>query len=76
MLVIGIQTDSLFSLRVFKPYQQLQARVKGPSAWKTSLAFRRRHAQKDSLAEKLNAVRIFPDVINDQTVMDSCRSVS
>ena len=31
--------------------------------------------QKDSLAEKLNAVRIFPDVINDQTVMDSCRLV-
>ena len=24
--------------------------------------------QKDNLAEKLNAVRIFPDVINDQTV--------
>lgn len=76
MLVIGIQTDSLFSLRVFKPYQQLQAGLKGLPHVEDIVGIPGAvMLQKDSLAEKLNAVRIFPDVINDQTVMDSCRSV-
>ena len=72
LLVIGIQTDKLFQLDIFKAYQALHNQLKGiknvegvldiPSAV---------NLQKDSATEKLIPIKIFADTISSQPELDS-----
>ena len=75
MLVIGIQSDSIFNLDKFNAYKDLHSELKNvknvigildvPSAI---------NLVKDSATQKLNAVKIFPETIQTQAELDSCKN--
>jgi predicted RND superfamily exporter protein len=75
-LVIGIQTKSLFSLATFKAYQDLHKDLKKVTYVEDVLSVPYSITLvKDSVTEKLNAVRIFADDTNSQQQLDSAKAV-
>jgi predicted RND superfamily exporter protein len=75
-LVIGIQTDKLFTLDVFKAYQKLHKDIKKVEYVEDILSVPSSITLiKDSATEKLNAVRIFNDDISTQQQLDSAKAV-
>ncbi|MBC7536644.1 MAG: MMPL family transporter [Ferruginibacter sp.] len=86
MLVIGLQAgkgvptsgvpDSLFILKNFNAYQQMQREIKKLPAVEDILGIPGAIGlQKDSVSEKLTAQRIFPETIVSQAVLDSAAGV-
>ena len=76
MLVIGIETDSLFSLKNFKAYQQLNTRLKRVPKVEDILGIPTAvRLKKDTASEKLISQRIFADSIPDQLTLDSSKNV-
>lgn len=72
LLVVGIENKNLFELKSFKLYQQLHARLKSVPHVEDILSVPGAVTLlKDSVSEKLNAVRIFSDTIASQAVLDS-----
>ncbi len=76
VLVIGIESAQLFTLTVFKDYQQLQRSLKTVSYVEDVLSVPAAiNLQKDSVTEKLQAVKIFSDTLLSQEQLDSNRNV-
>ncbi len=76
LLVIGIRSDSLFTLKNFTAYQQLQDQVKKLNAVEDILGIPGAvNLEKDSAAEKLNAVKIFAGPAGSQAQLDSSVAV-
>ncbi|MBC7889923.1 MAG: MMPL family transporter [Ferruginibacter sp.] len=74
VLVVGVKTDGIFQLNNFKAYQNLQQQIKKISDVEDVLSMPSSvNLQKDSLTEKLNAVKIFPDSIHTQSELDSAK---
>ena len=72
LLVAGIQTDSLFTLKIFEAYRELHRQLKKTGHVEDVLGISSAVLlRKDSLTEKLVAERIFPDSINSQAALDS-----
>ena len=72
LLVIGIQTDSLFSLDNFKAYQQLSASLKKVAYVEDVLGVSSAvNLLKDTVSQKLNAIPVFPSPLNTQLSLDS-----
>ncbi|HTB52130.1 MAG TPA: MMPL family transporter [Ferruginibacter sp.] len=75
-LVIGIQTDSLFTLHNFIAYQGLHNDLKKVTYVEDVLSVPSSITLvKDSVTEKLNAVRIFNTDLSTQKELDSAKSV-
>ena len=75
MLVIGIQTDSLFQEKTFKAYRELQQNIRQQPFVEDVLAVPGAVAlMKDSVEEKLNARRIFDSTNITQSALDSSRA--
>jgi predicted RND superfamily exporter protein len=73
-LVIGIQTDKFFTLPVYNAYQRMQQRIKKVSDVQDILAIPSAISlEKDSATGKLNTVKIFPDTLNDQALLDAAK---
>ncbi len=76
LLVVGITTKDLFTLKTFKQYQQLQQNLKAIAGVEDILsvpgAF---NLVKNIETEKLNATKIFTDTINTQQELDSMVAV-
>ncbi len=76
LLVVGVSTNKLFELNTFKAYQQLPLNLKKINGVEDILsvpgAF---NLVKDTVSEKLNAVKIFPDTIINQQQLDSSVAV-
>ncbi|MDO9374001.1 MAG: MMPL family transporter [Ferruginibacter sp.] len=76
VLVIGIESAQLFTLTVFKDYQQLQRSLKTVSYVEDVLSVPAAiNLQKDSVTEKLQAVKIFSDTLLSQKQLDCNRNV-
>ncbi|MEO7265512.1 MAG: MMPL family transporter, partial [Ferruginibacter sp.] len=76
LLVIGIQTDSLFTLTNFRLYQQLEHSLKKDKYVEDILSIPGAvNFVKDSLAEKLSAQKIFPAKIDNQQTLDSLKAI-
>ncbi len=76
LLVVGVQTDKLFNLDVFKHYAQLHKDLKKVSDVEDVLSIPSAvNLMKDSASEKLNAVRIFSDSISTQAQLDTASAV-
>jgi len=72
LLVIGMQSNNLFTLEHFKRYQQLNTQLKKVQHVEDVLSVPGSVSLvKDSAGEKLNAVRIFPDNLETQEALDS-----
>jgi uncharacterized protein len=75
-LVIGVQTDSLFTLTTFKAYQALHNDLKKVTYVEDVLSVPSSITLvKDSVTEKLDAVRIFTNNIPSQKELDDEKSV-
>ncbi len=76
LLVVGVTTTKLFELKTFKAYQQLQLNLKKINGVEDILsvpgAF---NLVKDTVTEKLNAIKIFPDTLINQQQLDSASAV-
>ena len=76
LLVLGISTKELFTLKNFAAYQQLHKQLKQVQHVEDVLSIPAAVAlQKDSLAEKLTAVKIFPENITSQAELDSAAAI-
>ncbi len=76
MLVVGVQTDKLFTLPVFSAYSKLYLQLKSILNVEDVLSVPSAvNLQKDLLTEKLNPVRIFSDSITAQPELDSAAAV-
>jgi predicted RND superfamily exporter protein len=76
LLVVGVQTDKLFDLPVFKNYAQLHKDLKKVSDVEDVLSIPSSiNLVKDSVSERLNAVKIFSDSIATQADLDSEKAV-
>ena len=76
LLVVGIQSKDLFSIRTFTTYQQLLIKLKQVKFVEDILSIPGAVAlQKDSITGKLAAVKIFPDTILSQQKLDTVRDV-
>ncbi len=72
LLVIGVQSKDLFTLKNFSSYQQLQQKLKQVNYVEDILSIPGAVSLlKDSAAEKLSAVKIFPDVLTSQAQLDT-----
>ena len=72
LLVTGIQTDSLFTLKIFNAYKELHQQLKKIDHVEDVLSIPSSvNLKKDSLTQKLVAKRIFPDSIHTQAELDS-----
>ncbi len=72
LLVAGIQTDSLFTLKIFEAYRELHRQLKKVEYVEDVLGISSAVLlRKDSLTGKLVAEKIFPDSINSQAALDS-----
>lgn len=72
MLVIGVQSQDLFALKNFTAYQQMQKQIRKLPAVEDILGIPGAIClQKDSVTEKLNAVKIFPESFQTQQELDS-----
>ena len=76
LLVVGIQTDKIFDLPVFKAYRNLQQELKKAADVEDVLSVPSAVTlQKDSVTEKLNAVKIFKEDIATQEDLDSAKNI-
>jgi predicted RND superfamily exporter protein len=76
VLVIGIKTDSLFDLTIFKAYANFQYQLKQVKNVQDVLGVTSAiELVKDSVTEKLDPVKIFPDDINTQHQLDIDKSI-
>jgi predicted RND superfamily exporter protein len=76
VLVLGIQTDHFFDLATFSAYNHLQQQLKKVQDVEDVLSVPTSiNLQKDSVTEKLNAVKIFSDDIENQAAIDSARKI-
>jgi predicted RND superfamily exporter protein len=76
LLVIGIQTDSLFTVTNFSLYQQLEQSLKQDKYVEDILSIPGAvNFVKDSVAEKLSAQKIFPPRIDSQQTLDSFKAI-
>jgi uncharacterized protein len=76
LLVIGVQTDKLFTLPFFKGYMALQQKLKTlPNVEDVLSVPTAVNLQKDELTQKLIPVRIFADSLGAQTALDSAAAV-
>ena len=72
LLVIGVQTDSFFTLKNFKYYRTLNDTLKKiPYVENVLSVVNAADLLKDSASEKLNAIPVFSAVINSQSQLDS-----
>lgn len=70
-MVIGIKSDKIFELQNFNQYTDLIARLKSISFVEDILSVPGAiMLAKDSVTEKMEAQKIFPDSIKDQTTLD------
>lgn len=75
-MVIGIVQKDLFTLKNFQAYRQLNNDIKKVRAVEDVLCVPGAvNLQKDSLGERLQAVKIFPDSITTQAELDSAAAV-
>jgi hypothetical protein len=76
LLVIGVQTDQLFTEKVFNAYTRLAADMKKVEAVEDVLSVpAATNLLRDAAAEKLNASPLFPAGNLSQTTIDSCADV-
>ena len=76
LLVVGVQTDKIFDLPVFKAYNNLQKELKKAADVEDVLGVPSAITlQKDSVTEKLNAVKIFKEDIDTQEELDSSKNI-
>lgn len=76
LLVLGVSTKALFTLKNFAAYQQLHKQLKQVQHVEDVLSIPAAVAlQKDSLAEKLTALKIFPENITSQAELDSAAAI-
>ena len=76
LLVVGITTKDLFTLKTFKQYQQLQQNLKAITGVEDILSVPGAFTLvKNVETEKLNAVKIFADTINTQQELVSMVAV-
>jgi uncharacterized protein len=76
LLVIGVQTDKLFTLPVFSAYASLQRQLKAlPNVEDVLSVPTAVNLQKDIFTQKLSPVRVFPDSLASQTALDSAAAV-
>ncbi len=76
LLVIGVQTDKLFDLPVFKAYATLHKQLKNVADVEDVLSVPSAVTlRKDSLTQKLFPEKIFADSINTQVELDSAAKV-
>jgi len=76
LLVVGISTNKLFELNTFKAYQQLQLNLRKINGVEDILSVPRAfNLVKDTITEKLNTVKIFPDSLINQQQLDSAVAV-
>ncbi|RYF84886.1 MAG: RND transporter, partial [Chitinophagaceae bacterium] len=75
-MVIGIVQKDLFNLDNFRAYRQLNNDIKKVRAVEDVLSVPGAiELRKDSLGERLQAVRIFPDSLSSQEELDSAKAV-
>ncbi|MFT3846628.1 MAG: MMPL family transporter [Lacibacter sp.] len=76
MLVIGIEKKDLFQLDFFKKFVSLQKEFKKVEGVEDILSVSSAISlAKDSAGEKLKAVPVFPETIQTQAELDSCKLV-
>ncbi|MEI2747622.1 MAG: efflux RND transporter permease subunit [Ferruginibacter sp.] len=76
LMVIGIQSKSLFNLKNFNAYQQMGKEIRQVRNVEDLVSIPGAVSlQKDSVLEKLSAVKIFPDTITEQSHLDSLSAV-
>lgn len=76
LLVIGIQTDKLFTGKLFNEYSLLQRELKKVTGVTDVIAVPSAiNLVRDSSTEKLNSVPIFPEKILSQPELDSAAAV-
>ncbi len=76
LLVIGIQTKELFTLRNFSAYQQMLSELKKVNSVEDIISIPGSVSlQKDSVQERLVARKIFSDNIGSQAALDSSAAV-
>jgi len=76
MLVVGVQTDQLFTLGVFNNYIQLHKQLRAVQNVEDVISVPTAiNLVKDSVSEKLNAVRIFSDSIASLEELDSSKAI-
>lgn len=76
LLVIGIQTDSFFSLNNFSAYQELNTSLKKIRYVEDVLSVSNAvDLLKDTSSQKLNAIPVFPAGINTQDKLDSDKAL-
>lgn len=76
LLVIGVQTDQLFTEKIFNDYTTLAADLKKVEAVEDVLSVpAASNLLRDSAAEKLNATRIFPPGRLTQATIDSSAAI-
>jgi len=74
VLVVGVQSEKIFELNNFKAYYGLQQQLKNVSDVEDVLSAPSAiNLLKDSVTEKLNAVKIFSDSINTQAMLDTAK---
>ena len=72
LLVMGVQTDHFFDLKNFESYQSLNDTLKKiPYVENVLSVANAADLLKDSASEKLNAIPVFPNIINSQEQLDS-----
>ena len=75
LLVIGIQSKKVFDLDVFKAYAELHKAIKNVNNVEDVLSVPFAvMLKKDSVNERMNTVRIFPDSITTQTELDLAKN--
>ena len=76
LLVAAVGTEKLFTVRVFTDYQQLAADLKKIKGVEDILSIPgAMNLVKDSVTEKLDAVKIFPESISTQGQLDSAMAI-
>ena len=76
LLVMAVQTDTMFNVGLFKAYKQLEGELKKVKNVDNVLSVPSSIIlQKNELAEKLMAVPIFPDSIATQAELDSAKAI-
>ncbi len=76
LLVIGVQTDSFFTLQNFEAYRKLNDSLKKVPYVETVLSVSNAvDLLKDTATQKLNALAIFPNDLHSQQQLDSSRQL-
>ena len=76
LLVVGIQTDKIFSVNLFNAYASLQKKIRAVDGVEDVLALPTAvNLVKDSATEKLKAATIFPDKELNQEEIDSSGAI-